>query len=100
MNPATPAISAVPRRECGRLTRPRRGSCADRHKIGEDLVSLLSRNRSQDRVNGVRGHAMRMAQQAAPLANQAVPMAKNAGTTIRTGATGAVEWATPKVNDL
>jgi hypothetical protein len=63
-------------------------------------VSLLSRNRSQDRVNGVRGHAMRMAQQAAPLANQAVPMAKNAGTTIRTGATGAVEWATPKVNDL
>jgi hypothetical protein len=63
-------------------------------------VSLMGRNRSQHQVNAVRGHAMRVAQQAAPLASQAVPMAKNAGATIRTGANGAVEWATPKVNDL
>lgn len=66
-------------------------------------MSLLGRNRTQDQVNGVRGHALRLTRQAVPLAitaSQAVPIAKNAGATIRTGANGAVEWATPKVNDL
>jgi hypothetical protein len=70
-------------------------------------VSLLTRNRSHDQATGVRGQAMYVARQAvplaltvAPLASQAVPVAKNAGATVRDSASGAVDWATPRVNNL
>jgi hypothetical protein len=70
-------------------------------------VSLLSRNRSDDQPTGVRGQALYVARQAvplamtvAPLANQAIPVARNAGASMRGSANGAVEWATPRVNNL
>jgi hypothetical protein len=70
-------------------------------------VSLLSRNRSDDQPTGVRGQALYVARQAvplamtvAPLASQAIPVAKNAGASVRGSANGAVEWATPRVNNL
>jgi hypothetical protein len=56
-------------------------------------VSLMTRNRSQQQVTGLRGQAMQVA-------NQAIPLAQNAGATIRNSANDAVVWATPKLNDL